>query len=325
MAPRPPMMKGIMTLHALAACLVAFVLVPTCSGAGMKVKAKTKDPWDDPSDGGGGGEEAQAAPAESQESEMSPQDRAAIIEKFQEKSAEKRAHNQHQVMSQFMKTFANNMRLSVLADSQGDMPEEQRQRLIAKAESEKAAQEGGDPIAAPPPPEADSSEEPPPPRQRRSRMLNMAAARAARHQRQHAQRKYKLLPEAEGIGFPPPEGMAPDPAGEGMTNDPGMTAPADADSEAPIESEEAPEVPRPRPRRHHLRMLNVRPNEKRKAARRPSSSRKAQKLPPGVVRDEMGRAMPLLFIGSKPHSAAFHSIHVHLGAFAVACLALVLW
>merc|ERR1719247_3790837 len=115
---------------------------------------------------------------------MAPEDQASIIEQVARRSAVRRAHNQHAVMKQFMQNFANNMRLSVLADSKGDMPEAERQRLIAKAESQKQEEtgEGEGPGFGPPPPEADGGEEvaPPPPRRRpprRSRMLNMAEAR----------------------------------------------------------------------------------------------------------------------------------------------------
>lgn len=323
-----------MAIRAVAACLVALVLVPICSGTGTgvkakaKAKAKTKDPWDAPD---GGSEELEAAPAGAMESEMSPDDQANMIQQVVARSATRRAHSQHAVMSQFMSNFANNMRLSVLADSKGDMPEEERQRLIAKAESQKAAN-SGDPFAdgggggagvgAPPPEEAEPEEDMPPPPPRHHRMLNMAATRHRQH------RRPKLLPEAEGIGFPPPEGMAPDPATDGIVNDPGM-ADGQSLSGPPEEEEEAPPPqPRPRPRRHRLHMLNAPPGEGRRAHpphRRHAAppARSEHKLPAGVVRDEMGRAMPLLFTGSKPaHSGAFR---VESMAVVIACLFLTQW
>lgn len=266
--------------------------------------------------------------------EMSPEDQAGMIEKVQERAAMHRAHNQHAVMKQFMTTFANNMRLSVLADSKGDMPEAERQRLIAKAEAQKQGSNGDDaptgggggPGMGPPPQEeeADGAEEmaPPPPRHApRRHMLNMAEARRVRSQRH--QPRHRLLPEAEGIGFPPPEGMAPDPSSDGMVSDPGAAGP---DFRAEYGAEAAPPPPPPpRPRRHHLRMLNARPGE-RPAHHRHGHAKKAggggaHQLPPGVVRDEMGRAMPLLFTGSNPvHSGAFHAMRVSFMATAVVFL-----
>merc|ERR1719326_1446589 len=120
----------------------------------MAAKTKAKDPWDVPD----GSEELESSSAPV-ESEMSPDDQAGIIEQVARRSAMRRANSQHAVMKQFMRNFANNMRLSVLADSKGDMPEEERQRLIAKAEAERQDESGGDagdsPGFAPPPPEAD--------------------------------------------------------------------------------------------------------------------------------------------------------------------------
>jgi len=253
----------------------------------------------------------------------SPQDDAgpSIMEQLAERRAARHArdggNSQHAVMKKFMRSFANNMRLSVLSDSKGDMPEAQRQRLIAKAEAQK---EGAEPPPQEmPPPEAEASEEmaEPPPQQRapRRHMINMAEARHRRMPMRH-----RLLPDAEGIGFPAPEGMAPDPATEGMTNDPGSTS----FGSEPAEEYEAPPPRRPPPRRHHLRMLNMRPGEHdtmkphhARAATGHSGSR--PKLPPCVVRDEMGRPMPLLFTGSNPaHSGAFHATLAPLAAMAVA-------
>lgn len=309
-----------MALHAFATCLVALALVPTCSAAGTKVKAKAKDPWDVPD----GSEEMEAAPMGD---EMSPEDQAGMIQQVAARSAMRRANSQHAVMKQFMRSFANNMRLSVLADSKGDMPEEERQRLIAKAEAEKQEEGGGPPADGPgfgPPPAAESDDEmespPPPPRphRRHHAMLNMGAARAARRQRPHP--RHRLLPEAEGIGFPAPEGMASDPSTDGMENDPGMSY------EAPAQYD-APPAPRPRPHRHHLRMLNMRPGQGRKPPHHHASHARSEEhsLPSGVVRDEMGRAMPLLFTGSNPvHSGAIRTVNVAALA-AASCLFFMVW
>mmetsp|Transcript_34794 Transcript_34794/g.95983 ORF Transcript_34794/g.95983 Transcript_34794/m.95983 type:complete len:270 (+) Transcript_34794:62-871(+) len=49
---------------------------------------------------------------------------------FEANLAARRARRQHQVMTQFMHNFAKNMRRAVLEDSKGDMPEEERQRML---------------------------------------------------------------------------------------------------------------------------------------------------------------------------------------------------
>lgn len=316
-------------------CCLAVILALRCDGAGVaakaKAKAKMKDPWDVPE---GGGEEMEAAPGGEMDSEMSPEDQANVFQEVARRSAIRRAHNQHEVMKQFMSSFANNMRLSVLADSKGDMPEDQRQRLIAKAMAEKERAQGGGPIVGgddgPPPQQAEEEEEeappPPPPRRRlshlshRSQMINMAAARQRQQRMQHA--RHKLLPEAEGIGFPAPEGMASDPATDGMVNDPGMTSVGDSPAEY-----EAP--PPRRPLRHHaVRMLNQRGGVHHRHQSDAAAHRHHHdhQLPPGVVRDEMGRAMPLLsFGGPKPEDQSqgwFSKLEhrfVHSGTSGLAC------
>lgn len=308
-------------------CLATLTNLPTSRAAGAtvgvkvkaKAKAKTKDPWDSPEDGEAPPAGAAAMDAEN---EMSPEEQAAMMEQMQRQAAIRRAQKQHAVMKQFMRNFANNMRLAVLADSRGDMPESERQRLMAKAERERDTEmggpadggEGGGAPDAAPGPEMDQggSEDMPAPPRRRSHMLNFASAG---RQPAHHRPRHRLLPEAEGIGFPAPEGMAADPEGDGAANDPGMTSPS---SEESAESEEAP-VPRPQPRRHHLRMLNVAPGERGAEKPSPHHVHGRRQLPPGVVRDEMGRAMPLLFVDSKAeHSGAVPVVHMHWGS-AVIC------
>jgi hypothetical protein len=334
-----------MNLLTVFVCLATLANLPTAGGSGAKVKikakAKTKDPWDSP------GEDGEAPPAgpvdtsgDTGGDEMSPEEQAAVMEKFQRQSAIRRAQKQHAVMKDFMKNFANNMRLAVLEDSRGDMPESKRQELMAKAEREREGGVGGPgnggddgpdlsrfPAGGRAPPEASpelgaggEEEEMPMPRpRRRSHMLNMAAAR-----QQQAQRRHRLLPEAEGIGFPAPEGMAADPSGDSdPSNNPGMAPPSSeesAESEAPP-AEEAP-APRPQPRRRHLRMLNMAPGEgrSRNPSKRHAHGRQRQ-LPPGVVRDEMGRAMPLLFVDSKSaHSGAGLMVYMHMGTTVMCAL-----
>lgn len=69
----------------------------------------------------------------------------ADTDDFETAAAVRRAQKQHSVMQQFMRNFARNMRYSVLADSKGDMPEYERQRLMRQAEAEGA--DGGSPDA----------------------------------------------------------------------------------------------------------------------------------------------------------------------------------
>lgn len=322
-----------MALRAAATCLVALLLAPQCLGAGAKAKVKAKDPWDVPD---GGSEEFQAAPEGAMEDEEAPEQQESIMQRLAERRAKRGASNQHAVMKQFMSTFANNMRLSVLADSKGDMPEERRQELIAKAEAQKQASEGGDGGFAPTPQEAEaeaSEEMPEPPPQRRAprhRMLNMAERR--QHRAQH-HASHRLLPEAEGIGFPAPEGMASDPATDGMSNDPGSTSFGSAaaeQEEAPQEYEAPAPRTRPLPHRHHLHMLNMRPGEPSQFRHhhqpRPAVDDDAPQMPPGVVADEMGRKMPLLSFGGPPaHSGASHFALTSVAAMGIACLFFTEW
>lgn len=59
------------------------------------------------------------------------------VQALEEKAAVRRARASHQIMKQFMHNFARNMRYAILADSKGDMPEEERQRMLRQL------QEGG--------------------------------------------------------------------------------------------------------------------------------------------------------------------------------------
>lgn len=56
----------------------------------------------------------------------------AANDAFEMQRARHRANTQHQVMQQFLHDFARNMKYSVLADSAGDIPEAQRQRMMAE-------------------------------------------------------------------------------------------------------------------------------------------------------------------------------------------------
>merc|ERR1719491_431757 len=158
-----------MALRVAATCLVTLSLPQRVWSV--------KDPWDSPD----GGEEVESA---SPMGGMSPEDEAQVVANFQRRAVQRRAHSQHAVMQQFMKKFARNMRVSVLEDSKGDMPEEQRQRLIAQAEAQQQAEaqkqaedgDGGDGPGFAPPQEAEEMAPPPPPRRQPKRMLNMAEA-----------------------------------------------------------------------------------------------------------------------------------------------------
>lgn len=76
--------------------------------------------------------------------EALPPAAANAADDFEEAAAVRRAQKQHAVMAQFMHNFARNMRYAVLADSKGDMPESERQRLMRQAESEGAGGGGTD-------------------------------------------------------------------------------------------------------------------------------------------------------------------------------------
>merc|ERR1719316_905123 len=54
---------------------------------------------------------------------------------FEADMAVKTAHDKHNMMHQFMRNFAKNMKYAVLEDSQGDMPEAERQRMMNELRS----------------------------------------------------------------------------------------------------------------------------------------------------------------------------------------------
>merc|ERR1719316_2479012 len=56
----------------------------------------------------------------------------SVADEFAVDLAAKEAKQRHDVMSQFMNNFARNMRKAVLQDSQGDMPEDERQTMLAQ-------------------------------------------------------------------------------------------------------------------------------------------------------------------------------------------------
>eukprot|EP00929_Paragymnodinium_shiwhaense_P115668 TRINITY_DN84680_c0_g1_i1.p1 TRINITY_DN84680_c0_g1~~TRINITY_DN84680_c0_g1_i1.p1 ORF type:complete len:373 (-),score=85.40 TRINITY_DN84680_c0_g1_i1:106-1224(-) len=76
------------------------------------------DAWDSAGgDGGGGGGGEAAGPM-------------IETDAFDRQRAFRRANTQHQVMQEFLHNFARNMKYSVLADSAGDIPEAERQRMM---------------------------------------------------------------------------------------------------------------------------------------------------------------------------------------------------
>lgn len=70
------------------------------------------------------------------------------MDAFQQDLAMKAAQDRHNIMGQFMHNFAKNMKMAVLSDSEGDMPEDERQRMMAELEGR------------PPPPEGEYDSEP---------------------------------------------------------------------------------------------------------------------------------------------------------------------
>lgn len=75
---------------------------------------------------------------------------AGIVDAMARAQVMDREKARHSIMKQFMHNFARNMKLSVLADSKGDMPEEERQREMIKLQEEGATMRGGPPAAPPP-------------------------------------------------------------------------------------------------------------------------------------------------------------------------------
>lgn len=119
---------------------------------------------------------------------MPPQD--AANDAFEMQRARHRANTQHQVMQQFLHDFARNMKYSVLADSAGDIPEAQRQRMMAELRPDLNARRGGADDGPTDeeierqfpggPGERRAAMRPRHPPHRRIRMLNAAPADAAR-------------------------------------------------------------------------------------------------------------------------------------------------
>lgn len=69
---------------------------------------------------------------------------ADLADQFTADLAVKEAANRHSVMQQFMKNFARNMRRAVLQDSGGDMPEEERQTMLAQVSDGDSSPEAED-------------------------------------------------------------------------------------------------------------------------------------------------------------------------------------
>lgn len=78
-----------------------------------------------------------------------PPDAEAMQRPGAAERAERIAAQKHSVMKQFMKRFSQNMRLAVLEDSKGDMPEEERRKMIGDMR-EGQAQLDGPPADGPP-------------------------------------------------------------------------------------------------------------------------------------------------------------------------------
>jgi len=107
----------------------------------MRMRSSTESGTE--SDDDGYSQVAQAAlreggPAQSEQGQISDATLKRIVA-----SRVREAKAQHKVMKQFMKDFARNLKLSVLEDSKGDMPEEERLADIAKLKA-------GQDIATPP-------------------------------------------------------------------------------------------------------------------------------------------------------------------------------
>eukprot|EP00747_Dinoflagellata_sp_TGD_P168282 gnl/TRDRNA2_/TRDRNA2_194295_c0_seq1.p1 gnl/TRDRNA2_/TRDRNA2_194295_c0~~gnl/TRDRNA2_/TRDRNA2_194295_c0_seq1.p1 ORF type:complete len:350 (-),score=97.26 gnl/TRDRNA2_/TRDRNA2_194295_c0_seq1:49-1098(-) len=256
---------------------------------------------------------------------------------FEEEVAMRGARDRHQIMSSFLKNFARNMKMSVLSDSQGDMPEAERQRLLAQMQPDGGEYEDPGQYASRMPPQYAYR----PPRRRAPRrgvrMLNMGHSRMSRYNEPPPQRRLEEQPEAEEYSPPPRRRMEEQAAADEEA--PPVAEPEDGDAEAP------PLEPPPRPTHHHGRMLNARNHgghrpqrrksvpeleEERAAAEETEALEEASEAASGrprprrrmpepqameeeapeedsqpeqrhggrmKVRDAMGRVMPLLFSG----------------------------
>eukprot|EP00927_Polykrikos_kofoidii_P079683 TRINITY_DN76482_c0_g1_i1.p1 TRINITY_DN76482_c0_g1~~TRINITY_DN76482_c0_g1_i1.p1 ORF type:complete len:394 (-),score=59.58 TRINITY_DN76482_c0_g1_i1:123-1304(-) len=63
---------------------------------------------------------------------------------FDQEVVARRAASQHEVMKQFMHNFARNLKYAVLADSKGDLPEAERQRLMHEIRPDSAPVDGNE-------------------------------------------------------------------------------------------------------------------------------------------------------------------------------------
>lgn len=227
--------------------------------------------------------------------------------------------DRHDMMHQFMRNFATNMKYSVLADSKGDMPEEERQRLMYQLRPGVAPPSAGDEDDA----DATPMEQFPGPRRQSGRHhhLRMLNAAEAPVPDDAVSMPMARAPDADNDAMGPP----PAPQGDGAM---AMPPPPDAGDADAVSS------PPLAPRRHHHRhrMLNQVARSEDGVAedsdRAESPESDADAVPIGVppprssvgefkprVRDAMGRVMPLLFTGSSSPEAQAKS-----GAGAV-CLA----
>lgn len=77
-----------------------------------------------------------------------PRMSAASADAFDQEVVARRAASQHEVMTQFMHNFARNLKYAVLADSKGDLPEAERQRLMHEIRPDSAPVDGNE-VASP--------------------------------------------------------------------------------------------------------------------------------------------------------------------------------
>lgn len=294
--------------------------------AKSKVAAKDGDGVEDGQDGpleddfdaasGGGGGPAQPDP-------MAMTQRRA---KFERDMVVRRAHDQHSMMSQFMKGFAQNMKMNVLADSEGDMPEEERQTMMAKLEARGAA--------AP----ADSDDDmtyfpsaPKPPVRRRGMPRVSFRAGEGRVMRHHSHGRMLNGRRAQRRAIPVDEDQLGPAMGAEATN---------AEAEPPRRSREAPDEDAedgpqdvepmarrmPRRRRAFGNFRSPAEEESEADAAEAHSERTPLAMPAmsrgrahkQVVTDEMGRKMPLLDLRGAQERSGAHSIGI---AFVVGVVA----
>jgi len=293
----------------------------TKTSAKSLAKAKAKNGEEDGSDGPLEDDFDSVSAGGSQAAAIDPMAASARRAQFERDMVMRRAHDQHTMMSQFMKGFAQNMKMNVLADSQGDMPEDERQGMIAQLEARGAAPpaDDGDDMTYFP-----SAPRRPVQRRHMRRRPQMALRATHGHVRSRGRmlnaRRHRIAPAPVEVDQQPP---AADQLGPAMGNEaaneeiepPRPAIQEDAESVADTarsaiqgddESVEASARRLPRRRRAFGNFVSPAEEEAEADAEEASGERTLTpqarrghvraraRARPHVVTDELGRKMPLL-------------------------------